>query len=79
MQMIQFIDICTYPNDASTHILCFNKVLCIISIIHPLLLQGCYVPAESCSFSPVDRIFTRLGASDRIMSGGNGTYLNHLC
>ncbi|XP_055495576.1 DNA mismatch repair protein Msh6 [Leucoraja erinacea] len=31
--------------------------------------MGCYVPAESCKFSPVDRVFTRLGASDRIMSG----------
>jgi len=30
---------------------------------------GCYVPAESCRFSPVDRVFTRLGASDRIMTG----------
>ncbi|XP_038607513.1 DNA mismatch repair protein Msh6 [Tachyglossus aculeatus] len=30
---------------------------------------GCYVPAESCRLTPVDRIFTRLGASDRIMSG----------
>uniref|UniRef100_UPI00398F65F0 DNA mismatch repair protein Msh6 n=1 Tax=Pristiophorus japonicus TaxID=55135 RepID=UPI00398F65F0 len=30
---------------------------------------GCYVPAESCKFNPVDRVFTRLGASDRIMSG----------
>ncbi|KAJ7987524.1 hypothetical protein DPEC_G00327390 [Dallia pectoralis] len=30
---------------------------------------GCYVPAESLSLTPVDRIFTRLGASDRIMSG----------
>ena len=44
------------------------KIARIVSI-HPILLQGCYVPAESCSFSPVDRIFTRLGASDRIMSG----------
>ena len=30
---------------------------------------GCYVPAESCALSPVDRIFTRLGATDRIMAG----------
>ena len=50
------------------HILIKNSASITISI-HPLLLQGCYVPAESCSFSPVDRIFTRLGASDRIMSG----------
>ncbi|PVD32426.1 hypothetical protein C0Q70_07860 [Pomacea canaliculata] len=30
---------------------------------------GCYVPAEKCCLTPVDRIFTRLGASDRIMAG----------
>uniref|UniRef100_A0A3P9H107 DNA mismatch repair protein n=1 Tax=Oryzias latipes TaxID=8090 RepID=A0A3P9H107_ORYLA len=30
---------------------------------------GCYVPAESFRFTPVDRVFTRLGASDRIMAG----------
>ncbi|XP_069787137.1 DNA mismatch repair protein Msh6 [Narcine bancroftii] len=31
--------------------------------------MGCYVPAETCRFNPVDRVFTRLGASDRILSG----------
>ncbi|KAI4812540.1 hypothetical protein KUCAC02_023919 [Chaenocephalus aceratus] len=30
---------------------------------------GCYVPAESLRYTPVDRVFTRLGASDRIMAG----------
>jgi DNA mismatch repair protein MSH6 len=30
---------------------------------------GCYVPAEMCRLTPVDRIFTRLGATDRIMAG----------
>ncbi|XP_061694041.1 DNA mismatch repair protein Msh6 isoform X2 [Syngnathoides biaculeatus] len=30
---------------------------------------GCFVPAESLRFTPVDRVFTRLGASDRIMAG----------
>ncbi|CAH2052708.1 unnamed protein product [Thlaspi arvense] len=30
---------------------------------------GCYVPCETCELSPVDTIFTRLGASDRIMTG----------
>ena len=27
------------------------------------------MPAERCRLTPVDRIFTRLGASDRIMAG----------
>lgn len=30
---------------------------------------GSYVPASSCFITPVDRIFTRLGASDRILAG----------
>jgi len=30
---------------------------------------GCYVPAESFRLSVVDRIFTRIGASDRILEG----------
>ena len=28
---------------------------------------GCYVPAETCKLTIVDRVFTRLGASDRIL------------
>ena len=30
---------------------------------------GCYVPAKKCVLTPTDRIFTRLGASDRILEG----------
>ncbi|NXP31922.1 MSH6 protein, partial [Leiothrix lutea] len=30
---------------------------------------GCYVPADACRLTPIDRVFTRLGASDRIMAG----------
>jgi DNA mismatch repair ATPase MutS len=30
---------------------------------------GAYVPASSFVLSPVDRIFTRIGANDKIMSG----------
>ncbi len=33
------------------------------------MLQGCFVPAASCQLSPVDRVFTRIGASDRITVG----------
>jgi len=29
---------------------------------------GCFVPASSCKLTPVDRIFTRVGASDRILA-----------
>lgn len=34
-----------------------------------LAQMGCFVPADSCILTPVDRIFTRLGASDRILEG----------
>jgi DNA mismatch repair protein MSH6 len=30
---------------------------------------GAYVPAEAATLTPVDRIFTRVGASDRILAG----------
>ncbi len=30
---------------------------------------GCYVPAEKCQLTVVDRIFTRIGARDRILEG----------
>ena len=31
--------------------------------------MGCYVPSEVCRLTPTDRVFTRFGASDRILSG----------
>jgi DNA mismatch repair protein MSH6 len=39
---------------------------CLIAILAQV---GSFVPAESCALTPVDRIFTRLGASDRILCG----------
>lgn len=39
---------------------------CLIAI---LAQMGCFVPAEECTLTPFDRIFTRLGASDRILLG----------
>ena len=30
---------------------------------------GCFVPADQCRLTPVDRVFTRLGARDNILSG----------
>lgn len=40
-----------------------------VGLITVMAQMGCYVPAEKCQLTPVDRVFTRLGASDRIMSG----------
>ena len=31
--------------------------------------MGCKVPADHCEMTPVDRIYTRVGASDRILAG----------
>lgn len=39
---------------------------CLITILAQI---GSFVPAKECSLTPVDRIFTRLGASDRILCG----------
>jgi DNA mismatch repair protein MSH6 len=39
---------------------------CLIAILAQV---GSFVPAERCALTPVDRIFTRLGASDRILCG----------
>lgn len=30
---------------------------------------GAHVPARSCTLTPVDKIFTRAGANDRILAG----------
>jgi len=40
------------------------RMTCIATIMAQI---GCFVPAESCRMTVVDRVFTRLGASDRIL------------
>ena len=40
-----------------------------------LAQMGCFVPAESFTLTPVDRIFTRIGASDRILEGKSTFYV----
>ncbi|XP_075226760.1 DNA mismatch repair protein Msh6 [Lycorma delicatula] len=40
-----------------------------LGLIVILAQMGCHVPATSVFLNPVDRIFTRLGANDDIMSG----------
>lgn len=39
---------------------------CLITIMAQI---GCKVPADSCRLTSVDRIFTRVGASDKILAG----------
>lgn len=38
-------------------------------LIATMAQTGFKVPADSCTLTPVDRIFTRVGASDKILSG----------
>jgi DNA mismatch repair protein MSH6 len=45
---------------------------CVITIMAQL---GCYVPAEKCVMTPVDRIFTRIGARDKILEGKSTFYI----
>ncbi|TDH64825.1 uncharacterized protein CCR75_009187 [Bremia lactucae] len=56
---------------------------CILTLMAQI---GSFVPASRCRLSPVDRIFTRIGASDRILAGQStlfvelaetATILNH--
>lgn len=42
------------------------RMTCVAIIMAQL---GCYVPAESCEMTLVDRIFTRIGANDNILAG----------
>nr|CAD7567692.1 unnamed protein product [Timema californicum] len=48
-----------------------------VGLIIVLAHMGCRVPAMSCELTPVDRIFTRLGANDDIMAG-ESTFLVEL-
>ncbi|KAH3713467.1 hypothetical protein DPMN_073260 [Dreissena polymorpha] len=40
-----------------------------VGLVVIMAQMGCYVPADRCRLTPVDRVFTRLGANDRIMAG----------
>ncbi|OWZ24860.1 DNA mismatch repair protein [Phytophthora megakarya] len=45
---------------------------CVLTLMAQI---GSFVPASKCRFSPVDRIFTRIGASDRILAGQSTLYV----
>jgi len=37
--------------------------------------MGCFVPADYCEFTAVDQIFTRVGASDKILENKSTFFL----
>ncbi len=45
-----------------------------VALITILAWCGSYVPAQACSIGPIDRIFTRIGASDDL-AGGRSTFM----
>ena len=45
-----------------------------VALITLLAYMGSYVPAESATIGPIDRIFTRIGASDDL-AGGRSTFM----
>jgi len=45
-----------------------------VAVTALLAHTGCYVPAESATIGPIDRIFTRIGASDDL-AGGRSTFM----
>ncbi|VEL21567.1 unnamed protein product [Protopolystoma xenopodis] len=38
-------------------------------VVRATTYMGCRIPAERCRLTAVDRVFTRLGASDRLLAG----------
>ena len=48
------------------------RQVCVAAIIAQI---GCYVPAKSCVMTIVDRIFTRIGASDKLIEGKSTFYI----
>ena len=48
------------------------RQVCVAAIIAQI---GCYVPAKYCKMTIVDRIFTRIGASDKLIEGKSTFYI----
>ena len=48
------------------------RTSCLIIIMAQM---GCRVPADSCEFTVVDQIFTRVGASDKILENKSTFFL----
>ena len=46
-----------------------------LGVLAVMAQVGAYVPAEAARLTPVDRIFTRVGATDRILAGQSTFYV----
>ena len=46
-----------------------STVLRMTSVCSIMAQLGCYIPAKALRFTAIDRIFTRLGASDKLLEG----------
>ena len=66
----QMLLLVTGPNMGGKSTLLRQTALAVI-----LAQIGCFVPAQSCELTAVDRIFTRIGASDRILEGKSTFYV----
>ncbi len=54
-----------------------STVLRMTALVTIMAQMGCYVPAKAFQLSPVDRLFTRIGARDAILEG-KSTFLVEL-
>ncbi|KAK3285490.1 hypothetical protein CYMTET_6911 [Cymbomonas tetramitiformis] len=67
----------TGPNMGGPNMGGKSTALRLAGLVVVLAQMGCRVPASSCMLTPVDRLFTRLGASDNIMEG-RSTFLEEM-
>lgn len=59
-----YVLLVTGPNMGGKSTILRQTCICVL-----MAQLGCYVPAAKCILTPVDRIFTRIGASDKLLEG----------
>jgi len=66
VSQLVFIELIIFSHRCALAFFSLLRQTCLITILAQI---GCYVPAEDCELTPVDCIYTRLGASDRLLLG----------